>query len=396
MDLIFYYRSTSGTGIFNFRFFFVRLAVTDPLHGFGDILDDWHAFRDNPLWQTSSALAARGQLGQFFQGPFADFVGDAYDLFDSRQTPAEYLREALGGRTAGYKPGAPFGPYAVDQYTTNLTTGKKIFRHSAGRAGFYPPNRTFPQLITNTRITGGSTGGMARGALALRARMKRQAVKPAAQKARKGYSRTNVGLYRLTQPSNHKEKRFKDFSLASVALNLALTWYNIVDCFTVVAQGNAADERMGRRMILKDLMFRTRLVFQPAGAANCTCRVRLLLVWDHQCNGAAATIGEILNTAPVDNYSAFNNLANSRRFTIVSDRKVTLRSSANIGATQPAGTTATVDIYKKVDMPIQYAVGTTNGALSTHESNNFLLFGICDDVGTTVDLIAWRLRFYAD
>lgn len=83
------------------------------------------------------------------------------------------------------------------------------------------------------------------------------------------------------------------------------------------AQGTTASTRVGRRLLMKSLLFKYQI-----GLASTTTGgspIRVLVVYDSQTNGAAPGIGDVVLT---DELAAPMNLSNSRRFKILIDEVI--------------------------------------------------------------------------
>ncbi len=110
--------------------------------------------------------------------------------------------------------------------------------------------------------------------------------------------------------------------------------------------------------------------------------VRLIMYIDKQTNGAQAAVTDILEASDI---LSFRNLANTNRFTVLCDKVVTM----NIPAGSGNGTTYKhpsmerwVNIYKKVNVPIEYS-GVT-GVITEIESNNIGILMIT--ANSTIDI----------
>lgn len=140
----------------------------------------------------------------------------------------------------------------------------------------------------------------------------------------------------------------------------------------LIPQGVAESERVGRKVTIKSIMMHGTMTAGVAGTGGQT--VRMLLVQDTQCNGAATTYATVMNGT---NTWPFRNLDNIDRFRVLKDWKICLNAQAGVaGAWQP--TKRFINFYKKCNIPIEFDNTATTGAITTIRSNNLFLLAIAD------------------
>ena len=83
-----------------------------------------------------------------------------------------------------------------------------------------------------------------------------------------------------------------------------------------VAQGSDYTNRIGRKVLLKSMLFRANMYPVLNTASPIGNTIRLLLVYDSQTNGALAAVADVLNAAT---YLQPTNLNNRDRFRILLD-----------------------------------------------------------------------------
>lgn len=192
-------------------------------------------------------------------------------------------------------------------------------------------------------------------------------------KLRKGRDRNNVGYWSKKGP--RIEQKFHDLDIddATVAVNGTIAEDTILE----IGQGTTEKLRIGRKVTVRRIAWRWRITLPttttPADTADV---VRVMLILDKQCNGAAATAALVLE---FDDYQSFNNLANSRRFTTLMDRTYKLKSPSGSydGTNDQFGVDHICDsYYGKFNLPIEY--NSTAGAITEIRSNNIfvLLLGL--------------------
>ncbi len=143
-----------------------------------------------------------------------------------------------------------------------------------------------------------------------------------------------------------------------------------------IVQGTGETNRIGRKCTITNIHIKMHIEHRPlngtttAEVANFTdCLLRVVVFLDRQCNGAAATGLNLLQT---DVLTSFRSLANVKRFKFLYDKTWSFNTQA-----MAAGTVADTRIidktyFKKISLkcfiPIEYS-GTT-GAITEIRSNN--------------------------
>lgn len=208
--------------------------------------------------------------------------------------------------------------------------------------------------------------------------MKKRALMPAYRSAWSGSvrptkrRRTLKGYYRRTGYYGRfaplgTELKFFDTNKASTATASAGTIFD--DSLCHVPAGTGESERIGRKITIKSINLHTEaLLISTASSSNCDDGVRMILYWDKQCNGATATVTDILETAT---YRSFNNLSNKNRFRILKDVfiDVSCQAGAGNGTTNQFATVGkTRNFYIKCNIPVEFS--STTGAIAEIRSNN--------------------------
>ncbi len=233
-----------------------------------------------------------------------------------------------------------------------------------------------------TRLGGRSKAYMRRGAAAGK---KRRAAGRTLPSAMAGYQRT-VGYY-----GGAKELKFfdTDIALADV-LAIGSVWEPSLN---LIPQGTEQSQRIGRKCTLKSINVRFNVKLgSQTGPLAASETVRVMVVLDKQCNGLAATVAGLLETA---NYQSFNNLAEKSRFRVLCDRTYDLNAQASSGAAGADETAPVVindTLFKSVNLPIEFNEGAT-GAITEIRSNNVFMLAIAEIGGlASIDGTA-RVRF---
>lgn len=188
-----------------------------------------------------------------------------------------------------------------------------------------------------------------------------------------GYTRT-TGYYGRFAGSN-AEKKFYDTSISSTTVG---SGGNILlSSVCTIPQGTGESARIGRKVTLRALNFRFVVTLPNTTLASATDDgVRVIVYHDKQCNGATASVTDILESA---DYLSFNNLANKDRFKILSDKVVDI--SATAGAYTGTNDTwgdrgVTRSVYLKLNQPVEFS--STTGVISEIRSNNIGILAVTD------------------
>ena len=160
------------------------------------------------------------------------------------------------------------------------------------------------------------------------------------------------------------ELKFLDTDLSAGSVTSSGEIVPNTGSINVISQGVGESQRVGRKAQIKYIGCRYNCFLDSgtiATATHDTCRI--LLFWDKQANGTAASVTDILESG---NYQSFNNLSNKGRFVILADRVHSLVSKS---ATSSFGEdTVNGQLHLKVDIPVEF--NSTTGAMSEIRSNN--------------------------
>lgn len=158
-----------------------------------------------------------------------------------------------------------------------------------------------------------------------------------------------------------------------------------------IAQGDQEYQRIGKEVTITKLMIRGQITILQDSTLFADV-VRVIILQDQQCNGAAPTVNQILNfTGQPVSVNSFNNIENSKRFITICDQTYQINAVANEG-TDGKEFTVPFEIFKKVNIPIVYDTSATTGALATIRSNNILGVVISRNAATVINY-NMRLRY---
>ncbi len=160
-----------------------------------------------------------------------------------------------------------------------------------------------------------------------------------------------------------------------------------------IAQGVTESTRVGRKCTITSINCRYLFNLGLSSVLLSAETVRMILVLDKQCNGAAPAILDVLES---DNFQSFNNLANKGRFRTLLDRTVDINPSAAAGdgtTNDTAGNHVSGDFFIKCKIPIEYDTTASTGVVSTIRSNNLVFILLGENGGVVSFDSKWRLRY---
>ncbi len=250
-----------------------------------------------------------------------------------------------------------------------------------GRRRRVPVIRTFGRRVRRRRFGAqlrGRRGAFFGGRARYRGRVAR------------GYTRRAGYFGRYPYGGAGGELKFHDVDLddAVVSSNGAIT-----NSINLIAQGVTESTRVGRKCVVKQIGWKFRMKdpeTNGGSSAPPSDTMRVILYMDKQANGAAATVGGILEST---DFQAFNNLANSSRFTTLMDRTYTFNHMGGIGTAADQDWSEVViddSYYKTCNIPLEF--DSTAGAITEIRSNNLGVLLITEG-GTAGFESKFRLRF---
>lgn len=198
-------------------------------------------------------------------------------------------------------------------------------------------------------------------------------------------SRTG-GFY---DPSRSSELKFKDLSTTTSALGLASgAWTTPGATFLLngLVPDSTATGRIGRKVVMKSLLFRAEL--RLAATSTAGGYGRYLIVYDRQANTNPPAVTDILLT---DAMQSQMNLSNKDRFKIIAEGYF-----GNVSA-QGDFTSPGVEVYKKLNLPVQFNAGTAGTIGDIVTGSVYVLFAQNSSIGTAAPSVVWTSRIrYSD
>lgn len=158
-----------------------------------------------------------------------------------------------------------------------------------------------------------------------------------------------------------------------------------------VAQGDAENQRIGRKITIKKINIRGTLPYVEGATNTASEWTRIMVVLDKQCNGTTVTPDLYLQTQDVYSY---RNLVNSSRFQTLWERKFTFNKTPYWNGTAALAPEAvmTWNVNLKGNWTIEYDATATTGAVTTIRSNNIFILAI-NETGATQIKGTVRIRY---
>ncbi len=180
----------------------------------------------------------------------------------------------------------------------------------------------------------------------------------------------------------------KKFLETAVNLGVAATGGLIEDSINHVAQGTGESQRVGRQIKIHNVSLRGAFNY-PEHATQSYDMCRFIVYLDTQCNGAAAAVTDILETA---DEHAFRNLANSKRFRILQDMHFAMNSLTADAASQYGGVFKQHEFFWESKKGVDIEYNSTAGAIGEIRSNNIGILWV-NQLGNVAYEATCRIRY---
>lgn len=175
------------------------------------------------------------------------------------------------------------------------------------------------------------------------------------------------------------EQKNIDIGVSTLTPAAANQW-SALTFLNQIAQGTTANQRVGRRLTITKLTIRWKTLVTYG---------RLLVVYDHQSNGTAAAITDILT---VNDINGVMNLINNDRFYVMHDEYINCSNNNSANQGGMAGT-FTWDSRKKRNSPLQnqWSNATTGGIADCTTGAIYIMWAA--DTTTSVLSFLSRIRY---
>lgn len=156
---------------------------------------------------------------------------------------------------------------------------------------------------------------------------------------------------------------------------------NTNDTLNAIGQGSGASQRIGDKVIIRAIQM--RMTVRSTGAITTAedeapLVVRVIMIVDHQCNGALPLVADILEDTT--DVNSWREMTTTSRFTVLMDKQITMNiQKTGEGATDGSQAVTPMirqcTFYKKLSMLSQYDAATAN-AIGSQTNNAILLYGM--------------------
>ncbi len=188
------------------------------------------------------------------------------------------------------------------------------------------------------------------------------------------------GVQRLRALGMRQEKKYID---ADHSLDPVPSAGAIFPSLNLIPQGASENERLGRKVWIRDILIRGAVFTTSSAMAQAQCRV--IVYCDKQTNGATATVATILEVGGGADYLAFRNLESAGRYKVLHDKTYKVRTETRAGSVSLYDfKTTNFKINLKGNIPILF-----DGAVGS------LTELCCNNVGILVISEAARSQFFA-
>ncbi len=187
------------------------------------------------------------------------------------------------------------------------------------------------------------------------------------------------GRYKGAGGRGDGELKFHDIDWDEAVADMSAGVISNVSSLVLIGQGITESTRIGRKAVIHSIGWRGKLNLEAVAGTvtGAPQTIRLMLVQDTQCNGAAPAVSTDSGVLETASYQSFNNLSNKGRFKTLFDKTIAMNPMAGAG-NGTANDTAPVDrnftFFKKCRIPIEYS-GVANPSVITEVRTNNI-FGI--------------------
>lgn len=216
-------------------------------------------------------------------------------------------------------------------------------------------------------------------------------------KIARGYTRS-FSPYKYNQANYQRkyraggELKFYDSVLATTVVTA--TGIVASPSICLVPMNTTASGRLGRKFTITNIHIQGN-IFLPPVAANYSLWsdiIRVIVYNDHQANGAAATVLDVLTTA---DDKSFRNMFNLDRFTILSDTETVMTVQATNAGTSTGGILKPFRFHKKCKIPIETSdiVATDPSSITGLRSENIGIIALSSVAASTQLDFQIRIRY---
>ncbi len=195
------------------------------------------------------------------------------------------------------------------------------------------------------------------------------------------------------------ELKFHDIDWDEAVADLSAGVISNTSSVVLIGQGITESTRIGRKAIIKSIGWRGQLQLAVQSDANpqSAMTIRLMLILDSQCNGAAPSVSGTGGVLVAANFQAFNNLVNKGRYKVLYDKNFQMNPMAGAGngtANDWSSQNKSFTFWKQCNIPIEYSGTAAPSVITELRTNNIFGLMIASGSGSLVSLDSkFRFRF---
>jgi len=146
----------------------------------------------------------------------------------------------------------------------------------------------------------------------------------------------------------------------------------------VVKVGTSENERIGKQIVIRKILFQGYLTFPASTTDSNICR--LTLVQDTQVNGSLPAFLDVYDSSSIN---SFLNLDNSRRFKILKSKAI-IMNRMTAGPINFGTVIHPFKFFLKCNIPIEWQGSDNTGTIGNLRSNGIFLMGVASTGDDTV------------
>ncbi len=218
-------------------------------------------------------------------------------------------------------------------------------------------------------------------------------------RSQRGFVRLG-GLFRMTPGFIGSESKFSD--LTTSATNISTAGSIIESTLLIIDQGTSVGSMLGKKIIVTKVLLQgqirlgTQIQTVQANVIG-NFEVKVYIYLDKQCNGTAATIANLLESATFD---AFREIDTTQQFSML--KRVYMNIPINVTSFDDGGVntwtsqpvTKSFQMFLNMKLPVDYS-GTTGRTIANIRTNNIGVMAIITQGSTVIPTIQFqsRIRF---
>jgi len=158
--------------------------------------------------------------------------------------------------------------------------------------------------------------------------------------------------------------------------------------FNLIPQGAQQSARVGRQCVVRKVLLKGALSRPPSAFSQLACVNFIYIVLDTQCNGAAASVTDVVTSATLE--SALPSVDNEDRFIILDEIQMEMPAEVE----QANSSCQMLNWEHTCTIPLDFSGAT--GAITELRSNNIFLMAGAFKIDDEVDFVGTGRVWYSD